>query len=474
MTQKYFCINKENCCTRRVWALLYSDGSSQGLAGNTRLSRYAPKIGVWIAFVSFLLFSSEGWTGGNETSKEDLLTLDSAVAGVVEDNPSLAEMKARSQAMVAIPSQVGTLPDPEVSFNALNFPVDTFDTGQEPMTQLQLGISQTIPFPGKLGLKSEAAEYEAEAALNDVDETRLRLIRDVKITWWQLFYLDRALEIVTANQELLRQFVEIAQTKYTVGEGLQQDVLLAQLELSRFLDQEIQLIGTRRNEMARINALLDQPANRTVQLPQNIDKQLLDIVSEPRLYKIADSSRPLLTKQRNDIKAADARVDLAKKDYYPDFKLGAFYGFRDGNNPPPRTGSRPDFMTLKLSMNLPLFIDSKQAKAVNQRTAERLQRKYALQDEWGKVRAQISTALADYERAREQFVLFKTGIIPQARQTVASMLAGYQVNKVDFLNLVRSQITLFNYETRYWLAMAEAKQSLARLIAAVGEEKVYE
>ena len=90
------------------------------------------------------------------------------------------------------------------------------------------------------------------------------------------------------------------------------------------------------------------------------------------------------------------------------------------------------------------------------------------------MRSQISVALADYERAREQFILFKSGIIPQARQTVASMLAGYQVNKVDFLNLIRSQITLFNHETKYWRALAEAKQSLAKLIAAVGKEGVYE
>jgi outer membrane protein TolC len=332
----------------------------------------------------------------------------------------------------------------------------------------------SIPFPGKLGLKEEAAEFEAEAASNDIDETRLRLIRDVKSTWWVVFYLDRALEIVTSNKELLRQFIEIAQTKYSVGKGLQQDVLLAQLELSQLLDQEIQLVGTQRNEKVRINALLGRPANRSVRLPKDIDKELPNIISEPELYQLADLSRPLLAKQRNRISAADTRVELAEKNYYPDFGLGAFYGFRGGNNPPSQGGSRTDFLSLRLSMSVPLFIDSKQSKGVEQRTAERLQQTYALQDEWNQVRAQISAALADYERALEQFILFKSGIIPQARQTVASMLAGYQVNKVDFLNLIRSQVMLFNHETKYWRALVEAKQSLAKLIAAVGEEGVYE
>lgn len=414
-----------------------------------------------------------GGTMATEPGLSKPLTLETAIALAVRDNPNLAQMRKRSEAMLAIPSQVGTLPDPVVSFNALNLPVDTFDVSQEAMTQLQLGISQTVPFPGKLGLKEEAAEFEADAALNNVDEIRLRLIRNVKTTWWLVFYLDRALQIVKSNQDLLRQFVEIAQTKYTVGEGLQQDVLLAQLELSRLLDQELQLIGMRRNEATRLNALLDWPES-AVRLPQKVDKQLPEIAPESKLYQQAEASRPLLTEQANRINAAQSRLELAKKDYYPDFNIGAFYGFRSGENPAPRSDSRADFLSLKLSVNVPLFAYRKQDKAVDQRNSELLQQQYSRQDEWNQVRAQISTAIADYQRAREQFVLFDTGIIPQARQTVASMLAGYQVNKVDFLNLVRSQITLLNYETRYWKALSEANQSLAKLVAAVGDEAIHE
>lgn len=113
------------------------------------------------------------------------------------------------------------------------------------MTQLQFGISQRLPFPGKLSLKQGAAEQEAEAAGDDVKELRLKLRRDVEVRWWRLFYLDRALAIVAANQNLLRQFVEIAKTCYIVGQGLQQDVLLAQLELSRLVDLHLQLESSR-------------------------------------------------------------------------------------------------------------------------------------------------------------------------------------------------------------------------------------
>ncbi len=398
------------------------------------------------------------------------LSLSGAVEVAVADNPGLAAMRSRAEAMAAIPSQVGTLPDPSLSFNALNLPVDTFSLGQESMTQMQIGIGQAFPFPGKLGLREDAADYEAKAAGNEVDETRLWLIRSVKSTWWRLLYLDKALEIVVSNQVLLRQFVEIAQTKYKVGQGLQQDVLLAQLELSKLLDQEVRLKGMRRNEEARLNALLNWPTERKLTLAPTPDSRLPSLRDEVALHKQAETSRPLLLAQHSRIGAARSRVDLAKKDYYPDFNLGAAYGFRSGIS---NGIERADVASLRFTMTLPIYTDSKQDKAMDQRNSELLQQNYKLQDTLQQVREEISRAMADYRRASELVLLFKSGIIPQARQTVDSMLAGYQVNKVDFLNLVRAQITLYNYETQYWLSFSSAQQALAALEAVVGSETIY-
>jgi outer membrane protein TolC len=410
---------------------------------------------------------NDGTTAGEQ------LTLEEAINIALQDNPGLAEIQARADAMAAIPSQVGTLPDPRVSFNAMNLPTDTFDISQENMTQMQFGINQAVPFPGKLALREQAAEYEAAAAAENVDEVRLLLIRDVKTIWWRLFNLDQSIIIVLLNQDLLRQYVQIAATKYSVGQGLQQDVLLAQLELSKLLDLELRLKGARRNENARLNALLDMSPDQVVRLPQQVVKELPELAREPILYALAEQSRPLLAGQQNRIQAASTRADLAKKDYYPDFNVGAKYGFRSGDNTG-IGGSRADFATFMLSMNVPIFIGRKQSKAVDQRKSEWFEQNYKLHDLRNKIQADISAAVADYRRARDQFELFKTGIIPQARQTVSSMLAGYQVNKVDFLNVVRAQITLYNYEMNYWQALSEANWSLAKLVAAVGVETIYE
>ncbi len=418
------------------------------------------------SFFMLLVFSTSV-----KAEQPNILTLQSAISIAVQDNPGLAQIQARSEALAAIPFQVASLPDPVISFNALNLPVDSFNTAQENMTQMQGGISQVIPFFGKLALREKTATYQAEAATYDVIEARFGLLRDVKKTWWALFYLDRALDIILVNQDLLRQFVQIARTKYEVGEGLQQDVLLAQLELSKLLDNELRLTGALEKAKTQLNSLLNKPANHKFNTAQQTSEDLPTLLEESVLYEQAENYRALLASRREFINAAQSRLELAKKDFFPDFKVAAFYGGRDDM---PSGRKRADFLSMKLSMNVPIFAANKQQKALDQRSSELMQQRYALQDQWNKVRANISTAYSKYHQTKNQVVLYKSGIIPQARQTVASMLAGYQVNKVDFLNLVRSQITLSNYETQYWKALTEANQTLAELTAVVGKEEIYE
>lgn len=406
--------------------------------------------------------------------RETPLVIEAAIARTIANNPSLAEMRSRYEALSEIPSQRGTLPDPVLALNAMNFPTDTFNVGQEAMTQNQVGLRQVLPFPGKLSLAKAASEFEARAAGSSVEEMQLLLVRNTKSSWWQLFYLDRTLDVIQSNQDLLRQFVQVARTKYEVGDGLQQDTLLAQLELSKLIEQEIRLIAVRRNQAIQLNVLMDVSPGEVIVMPVNVSMDLPTLDNESLLYSRAQDVRPVLEQEENSIGAAQARLDLAKKQYYPDFKLGVTYGDRSGDNPLPRGGARSDFLSVMFSVNLPLYHKRKLDRAVSQRRLELRQSNDALRNQWGVVRSEIARASTDYQEARELFDLFKTGIIPQARQTVSSMLAGYQVSEVDFLNLVRSQVTLLNYEVQYWKTLTDANQALARVIAAVGEDDVIE
>ena len=422
--------------------------------------------GLALATAIVVVAISPAWAG------TPVLTLKQAERIALKQNPGLIASTRRATAMAAIPSQVGTLPDPKLSLKALNLPVDSFSTTQENMTQLQVGFSQAIPFPGKLALKSQAAGQMAAAALESRQEFRVALLRNTRIRWWNLAYLDQALRILHRNQALLRNLVRIAETKYKTGKGLQQDVLLAQLELSKLLERELRLHDARRRERAALNALLGRDAATPVRLPDHLARGVGgDPVNTAQIKAWARAHRPMLQAMQHRVAAADAMLALAGKEYYPDFTLGAAYGVRSGVNPVSRR-SRADFTSIMVTMSLPIYTDSKQDRAVEQRTAEREQAGFAWQDAANRVDAEIDAAASDLVIARDRVLLFDQGILPQARQTTASMLAGYQVNKVDFLNLVRAQLSEFNLDIQYWRQVANYHQAQARLAAAAGTERL--
>jgi outer membrane protein TolC len=406
--------------------------------------------------------------------EEAVLPIDAAVQQALDNNPALQALKSRTDAMQTLPAQVGSLPDPVVSLNAMNLPVDTFDLDQEPMTQMQLALSQGIPFFGKRKLRREIALQKVQATDAMVAEGSTAIVGQVRAAWWQLMQQDLALMIVQQNKILMRDFVNVAQAKYRVGSGLQQDVLLAQLELSRLLDRELKLNGMRIASQAELNALMGRPGNRAIKLPERPpNADLPALPHESQLLRTAARERALIDVQRKLVSAARADLELAKRDRYPDFRLGVGYGFRQGTNPLLGT-DRPDLVSVMLSFNVPIFAGSKQSKAVEQRAHEISQQTYAYSDALRSVESSVARYAADYSAAKDQVVLLETAIIPQAQQTVASMLAAYRVNEVDFLNVVNTQITLYNAQINYWEMLARAKQSLARLAAAVGEEALYE
>jgi len=439
------------------------------------LTRFIKPCGRAVLFA--LLSATAVWsqqTTGPADAQGILLSLDDAVAIALGENAGLAALDARAAALDSVPAQAGAMPDPMFGINAMNLPTDTFDFDQEPMTQLALSFSQAIPFPGKRQLMREVAQYEATAALSQIDERYLTLTSEVRSAWWALFYLDRTLEIIDQNQSLMRDFVEVAEAKYRVGDGLQQDVLLAQLELSRLLDRQLRTESMRASMQTALNRLLSRPGDAISRLPVSPPNDRL-----PELPNVADlvekgvAARPQLAAESALVDAAQSRLDLANKNLRPDFQVGMAYGLRDGRNA--ITGaSHPNFLSLNFGVRVPLYSNSKQRNAVQQRTHEVSQRQHALNDTLRSVEAAVARHMFDYESASSQVELVGGAIIPQAQQTVASMLSGYQTNQVDFLNVINSQITLYNAQISYWESFSNAKTALARLAAAAGQEVLYE
>ncbi len=442
------------------------------------MNRWNSSITAWLVLLPLLSLIPAAYAAEDTPYSVEqtpaVLALDKAITLAEQSNPGLAQRQAQVEAMSALPSQLGSLPDPMISMGLVNLPTDSLSTSQEAMTQWQLGISQDIPFPGKLALKQQAATERAHASAFMTTEYKQQLIQSITSYWWQLFYLEKTLAIISTNKTLLKQFIDIAETKYRVGHGLQQDVLLAQLELSKLLNREIELNSEREQMVIRLNTLLSRPTDTAIQLPafQHIDTTLPEIKPVDEILDIAKQNRSILLQQKHLIAAAAEDKALAEKDLLPDFKISAAYGVRQGHN---LDGSdRSDMLSLQVGINVPLFADRKQKMAISQKNSELKQQQFAYQDSWNQVQSEIANYITQYQQACQQYSLLDTGILPQARQTIASMLSGYQVNKVDFLNLVRAQITLYDYETQLWLSVKTAKTALANLEASVGKDTFYE
>lgn len=392
------------------------------------------------------------------------LAPDAAVAEALAANPGAAMWQSRAEAAGYLPSQAGSLPDPRLSVGVEALPLESMSLREEGMTQLRLAYSQELPYPGKRRLMARDAELEAQAASAEAQEFRLMLAREVRMTWWGLFSLDRALDVVRYAQDLMRQSGVIAQGKYKVGMGGQQEVLSVQLELSRLLAREVDIRGRRATLAVRMNSLLGRPAAEPVILSETVVQPMPALLPLEQLQARAQA-RPLLQSWEHRIEAARSRRELARLDRYPDFMVGAAYGRRE---------AFPDLVSFEVSVNLPLFAGSKQARAIDQRTSELLERQFSLQDQRLQVADEIGQAQVQYEQAREQIRLLTGGILPQARQALDAMLAGFQANTVDALALIQAEVMLNDYEMQHWEAYAQAHQALARLQAAIGEERIHE
>jgi cobalt-zinc-cadmium efflux system outer membrane protein len=392
-------------------------------------------------------------------------SLPALVTTALENNPDVKASEARWQVFSNRIAQARSFEDPmlmlKIQNGVIRYPLDF---SKEPMTSKVIGITQQLPFWGKRALKGEIAEKEAESYKWQVEERKLQLTRMVKETYYQLYYIDRSLGIVDRNIRILDDFITLAETKYSVNKGLQQDVFKAQVERSKMLDLRISLEQQRKSGEANLNALLSRPASTPVGRIADVEMQPLTLKAE-QLEAFADNQRPLLKSARASIAKAGAGLNLAKKEYYPDFNVSLEYMQRN----PVMGNDGLDMYSLGLTFNLPVHTARRQA-AVAESNAEIRTATEELNSINNSIQSGIADHVAQMERRRKVAELYKTGILPQARQSLESSVIGYRVSKVDFLTMLDSMVTLFTYEREYYDSIAEYQISRAQLEALVGEE----
>jgi outer membrane protein TolC len=420
-----------------------------------RLSQLAKAI--FFSFLVFIPLSSQA------QPEKPLLNVDQLIDEALQNNPEILAAKKRSEVFKEKIPQAFALEDPMLGFGIINLPTN-FRFRDEDMTMKEISISQKLPFPGKRPLMREMAEKEAEAVFNEIQGKVHQIIKDVKTAYYDLSHIHRTTEVTQRNKNILENFVKIAETRYAVGEGIQQDVLKAHLEVSKMVDELIMLEQKKRALGAKLNALLNRPPETQVGIPEEVIFREFPFTIE-ELQKMASEMNPTLKVMKKMIESKEKAYALAKREYYPDFNFRFAYGQRDNG----LEMKRRDTLTGMMEINIPIFYKSKQDRKVAEIKADT----QAIEAQYQAMKNEILFMITDMgsmiQRGERQLELYKTGIIPQASFQINSAMSAYRVGKADFMTLLDSQMTLYRYELEYHQALTEYGKNVASLEAATGK-----
>jgi outer membrane protein TolC len=397
------------------------------------------------------------------------VNVDQLVEEALQNNPEISAAKRKWDVFKEKIPQASALEDPMFGFGIVNLPTN-FRFKEEDMTMKEFSISQKFPFPGKRPLMREMAEKEAEAVSTEIQGKIHQIVKDVKISYYDLSHVYRTTEVVQRNKEILENFAKIAETRYAVGEGIQQDVLKAHVEVSKMVDELIMLGQKKRALEAKLNALLNRTSETSVGEPEEVIFRKLPFSIE-ELQKMALEMNPTLKGMKKMIEAKEKAHALAKREYYPDFNFKVAYGQRDNKRESDGTEiKRRDMLTGMMEMNIPIFYNWKQSRKVAETKAEIL----AAEAQYRAMKNEVIFMIADMssmiQRVERQIDLYKTGIIPQASLQINSAMSAYRVNKADFMTLLDSQMTLYKYELEYHQALTEHEKNVASIGAAIGKQ----
>ena len=422
------------------------------------------------------------------SGETDAGPLDSLVACALAVSPTLKAAESRLDAARHRVAPAAALPDPMLTAGIQNVPLGREHgmTGPAEMTMRMIGVGQTIPYPGKLALRRSVAEDEVEGMRAALDAARHQIERDVKAAWYELAFVDQALAIVEQNRDVLAGLIKVTEVRYGVGTAGQEDVLKARVEATRLAEDAVTLTEQRRAALARLNALLDRPSDTPVDraaIPASValaavaasageirfasaalGARAADSPLPPlaELQEAAVRGSPMIREHVAMIAAQAARLELARKEVLPDFDVSLQYGQRGGG--------LPDMVSASVSVPLPVFRGRKQDQLVADANAQLAALHAEHEAKANEIRAEVARLVADIERSRAQLALYVKALLPQARATLTSATASYQVGRIEFLTVLDDQATVFNYETEYYRALSDFAKNVAELERVVGKE----
>jgi cobalt-zinc-cadmium efflux system outer membrane protein len=388
--------------------------------------------------------------------------LSELLAEAEKNNPQIEAARQGWQAAKQVPTQVSTLPDPEFNLQhvSVGSPRPFAGYTNSDFAYLGLGVSQDIPYPGKLRLKGEIAKREADVSQQQIESVRRAVLAELKASYFHLAYLSKTIAILEEDGELLKQVEQAAQARYRSGMGTQQDVLQAQLQKTKLLRE----IAMHHLQVGKLEAQLKQLLNRSQESP---DIKTADPLETPLVQTYADLlaaaqvQNPEIAGAQKMIERQSLQVDLARKDSYPDFNVQYMWQRTD-------PAQFRAYYMLSVGIKVPIYRSRKQRPELAQAEAEKLRAGSELQVQSQQLAGDLRSQYVIVQQTSELLRIHREGLSPQARSEFQSGLASYQSGKQDFQALLTAFLDVLHLDEDYWQNVAEYQTAIARLEQLTG------
>lgn len=390
------------------------------------------------------------------------LTIQAVLDEALARNPRLIVLRRQYDAMRHRPAQALALAPPSFEAQIWQWPFNTLSARNANMFMFTAG--QTLPGRGKRGLRAAVADKDAELSQAAIAVEARDVIDQVRRVYAELFLTRRMIDLHYANVDLLRQFADVSEAKYTTGGASQQDILKAVVELSRLHENLVTLGERERLAQARLNTLLDRPLESPVgRLVEPREDGSLPAVAE--LQQVALDRQPELRAARVDIERAEALLAAERQESKPDFLVKGGYSLMP---------QMPDSWMAMVGVTWPTApwsrsgLDARVAEAAA--AVQTARARYAAGET--AIRFAVHESYVRAEAAQERAALLRTSIVPQSDQTLAVSRVAYQAGQGDFLTLIDNQRVLLDVQLAYYRALSDLEQARADLERAVGRDLV--
>ena len=385
------------------------------------------------------------------------LTLAEAEDHAIAAEPGQQAMLASATALHERGVVAGELPDPLLRLGLNNYPIQSGGFTTEGMTNAGIGVHQQFPAGKTRAISTRRFDFLSDEMNQSAAARGRNVLTAARQSWLDLYYWEQAHVLVTESRPFFGDLATISRSLYAVGRKTQQDVLRAELELSRLDDRLIDIERQRSRSRAALSEWIGDESLRPVarKLPGWTDVPPIEAM------RSALQQHPMLQAADAQISAQQAGVELAEQRSKPDWALDVGYSYRDGSLP---TGEpRSDFISVNVTVALPFFrktsVDSTLTAALQERSAAKSSREQSLRQLQSRLHAEYS----HWQDLSRRLTLYDSQILNQVRDNAAASLLAYQSDRGDFADVMRAYIDDLNTRTDHIRLQVERAQSYAVL-----------